>query len=164
MDSSSLNKILYSKAVQLLAQRNHSTVELKQKLSLYATQKSDQDSDNNLVPLTHQIDAVIQYCLLKHWLDDDSYINQYIDIRIRKGYGKNRIIMELRQRGLDNNRIVTIMQQKEIDWCQLALTQVKKKFLSINLRDIRQKSKVNQFLLYRGFCQEEIRYIFTLFR
>lgn len=161
MDYNSLNKTLYSKAVQLLAQRNHSTFELKQKLSLFITKKGDNYHDNS-DQISHQIDAVIQYCLSRHWLDDNNYISQYIDIRVRKGYGKNRIFMELKQKGLDKSLILAVINQKDIDWHQLALNQVNKKFTNINLRNIQQKSKINQFLLYRGFCQEEIRCILTL--
>lgn len=154
-----VEKTLYYKAVQLLAQRSHSTVELKQKLVIYASKKYD-----NLDSLSKHIEAVINHCLSHHWLDDQDYINQYIDIRARKGYGKHRIVMELKQKGLDSSLISSLIHQKEIDWVQLAYRQVKKKCNSFKNADTQQKVKIRQFLLYRGFSHGDICDVFTLFR
>ena len=57
MTFNGVEKTLYYKAVQLLAQRSHSTVELKQKLVIYASKKYD-----NLDSLSKHIEAVINHC------------------------------------------------------------------------------------------------------
>ena len=59
MTFNGVEKTLYYKAVQLLAQRSHSTVELKQKLVIYASKKYD-----NLDSLSKHIEAVINHCFL----------------------------------------------------------------------------------------------------
>lgn len=166
MDSNSLYKNLYNKAVQLLAQRNHSSAELRQKLiNFYLKSLSASDKDEVILPCA-EIDAVIQYCLLHHWLDDSDYINQYIDVRVRKGYGRNRIIMELKQKGLANALILDIISQKDknIDWHELAIIQINKKFPAINKQDIQQKAKIFQFLMQKGFRQEDIRLAYSLLK
>lgn len=163
MDCDSLHKILLNKAVQLLAQRNHSSIELKQKLSLFYLKKYADDLTVDSHCVDDQITLVIQYCLSHHWMDDIYYIEQYIDMRSRKGYGPNRIIVELNQRGLDSALIKSVFNRKNIDWYQIGLAQVQKKFHQIDKNNFQQKVKFFQFLAYRGFRQDEINQIYSLF-
>lgn len=160
-DCNSLYKTLSNKAVQLLAQRNHSSVELKKKLSAFYTKKLADNQHDFSDDAAIQIDEVIQYCISHHWLDDETYINQYIDMSVRKGCGKNRIIMELKQRGLDANLVLSVISRKDIDWEELAILQLMKKFPITNKNDIQQKAKIFQFLLYKGFNQSEINLAYS---
>ncbi|WP_392552103.1 regulatory protein RecX [Orbus wheelerorum] len=148
--------------MQLLAQRNHSSVELKQKLSLFYVKKyaDDLTIDNNA--LSSLIDTIIQYCISQSWIDDIHYIGQYIDMRSRKGYGPNRVIGELKQRGLDSTLIKEVFSHKNINWCEIGLIQAQKKFQQFDKKNFQQKAKLFQFLAYRGFQQDEINQIYSL--
>jgi len=161
-DSNSLNKNLLNKAVQLLAQRNHSSVELKQKLSLFYFKKyaDELTIDNN--DINSQINTIIQYCISHHWIDDIHYIEQYIDMRSRKGYGPIRVMGELKQRGLDLILIHNVFNKKNIDWCEIGLKQAQKKFQQFDKKNFQQKVKLFQFLTSRGFQQDEINQIYSL--
>ncbi len=156
-----LNKVIFEKAVQLLAQRDYSTKQLSQKLFVFFSKKDDQlDAES----LTQAINDVITRCQQSHWLDDMQYIKKYIEMRSRKGFGKNRIVLELKQRGLKREMIDALMQQIDIDWVEIALHQLNKKFKEIDKNDLKQKRQIIQFLLYRGFSQTEVNsaYRFTV--
>lgn len=174
-----LDKTLQNKAVQLLAQRNHSTLELEQKLYQFALtqqriefakcQKDQQlnsdallEEENTLLPHVYaQIQAVIKYCVEQRWLNEADYINQYIDMRVRKGCGYNRIIGELNQKGLTKHDVSIILNQKNVDWIELGLQQAKRKYSRVDSRDQKQKMTIMHFLSYRGFRQDEIRMIYS---
>lgn len=163
MESKPLYQTFLNKAVQLLAQRNHSSTELKQKLSIFYLKKLSTDVESSDQSINAHIDAVIAHCLSHHWLDDKQYIEQYINMRSRKGYGQNRILMELKQRGLPRSLIQYQLQQSEIDWIEVGLIQTQKKFRVSDKKDLQQKIKIFQFLTYRGFQQDEIKQIYSLF-
>lgn len=163
MESKPLYQTFLNKAVQLLAQRNHSSSELKQKLSIFYFKKFSTDLESSAQSINVHIDAVIEYCLSHHWLDDKHYIEQYINMRSRKGYGQNRILMELKQRGLPQSLIQYQLHQTELDWIEIGLIQTQKKFHISNKNDLPQKVKIFQFLTYRGFQQDEIKQIYSRF-
>lgn len=162
-DSNLLYKLFLDKAVQLLAQRNHSSVELKHKLrQFYIRKRFDEqiEIDNNFID--EQLNNVIQYSIEHHWIDDIYYIEQYVKMRSRKGYGLVRIIGELKQRGLDVDLVNKVIKKENIDWCDLGLRQAQKKFHQLDRSNIQQKLKVFQFLAYRGFLQDDITKIYSL--
>ncbi|MDF7667077.1 regulatory protein RecX [Orbaceae bacterium ESL0727] len=104
-----------------------------------------------------QIANVIDYCVANHWINDDEYAKKYTEMQARKGYGKYRINMELTQRGLSADLIQSAFLHVEIDWVAIAAAQMAKKFKQIDKKDLLQKRKVMQFLLARGFSQDEIK-------
>lgn len=160
MNNPSLYKELLHKAVQLLAQRNHSAYELKNKLITFCQKKySGEEYDGDAIyPVINQI---IDECIAKKWLNEDIYIEQYIAMRSRKGYGNNRIILELKQRGVTNSAIMNVMSASNIDWIEIGIKQVTKKFPLIEHNDLKQKSKIFQFLSYKGFSQDQIQLIYS---
>lgn len=163
MDSNLLYKLFLDKAVQLLAQRNHSSIELKQKLRQFYIKKQANEQmviDNNFID--EQLDKVVQYSIEHHWIDDIGYIEQYVRMRARKGYGLIRIVGELKQRGLNVASVNNIIKKENIDWSELGLKQVQKKFHHLDKRDLQQKVKVFQFLAYKGFHQDDIAKIYSL--
>lgn len=153
------NKLIFDKAVQLLAQRDHSAYELSQKLKLFflnKIQRSD-DNDHQFDQLQIDIDDVIQHCIEKNWINDTQFIENYINRRANKGYGQYKIAMELKQRGLSVNLSQNLLQILNIDWVNIASEQLIKKFKKIDVKDIQQKQKGCQFLLNRGFTQSQIK-------
>lgn len=175
-------KALLNKAVQLLAQRNHSTIELTQKLLRFAlshyqkAQKQHQssletefDSYDNFnfsfnakQDIEQLVKTVVQHCVSQHWLDDADYVCQYIRVRARKGYSKARIVLELKQKGHELSAIMNTMEQSSIDWLAIGCSQLLKKFPQIDQHDLQQKVKIQQFFMSRGFPQSEIREIYEL--
>ncbi|MDF7671126.1 regulatory protein RecX [Orbaceae bacterium ESL0721] len=165
-----LAKILRNKAVQLLAQRDHSSYELSQKLLIFATKsflskKSYEKAAFNDDEIYEQkraeyrllIADVISYCTSHGWINDAEYVKKYIDMQVRKGNGRYKIAMELKQRGLQIEIVQSMLSNTYIDWAEVAANQIVKKFKQINKKDQTQKRKIVQFLLSRGFAQDEIK-------
>lgn len=162
-----LTKILRNKAVQLLAQRDHSSYELSQKLMIFLTKylskKIDPTNNDDAIceqiktEFSTQITEVIEYCIAHHWLNDIEYATKYIEMQARKGYGKYRIVMELKRRGLSIEMLQSALHQTDINWIEVAMQQIIKKFKKIDKKDLIQKKKIIQFLLSRGFAQDEIK-------
>lgn len=182
-----LIKILRHRAVQLLAQRDHSSYELSQKLALFLTKQRkkqlekqsrkplnepnqfvnsseflnfDENPQSTGTQFSAEIMQVIDYCITHRWLNDAEYIKKYTDMQSRKGYGRYRIAMELKQRGLPSDTIPAVFA--EVNWIDVATQQIIKKFKQIDAKDMIQKKKVIQFLLSKGFAQDEIKTAYKL--
>ncbi|WP_114195812.1 recombination regulator RecX [Edaphovirga cremea] len=170
---------LLSRAMRLLSQRDHSESELRRKLAeqpfsvrLQAAQKrrdppenpsSEKPSleDREINP--EWIDQVIEYCYQHDWLDDTRFALSYLRSRSRKGYGVQRIRSELMQKGVEKEIVSTALETCELDWCKLAKEVAERKFGDSLPTEWHEKAKVQRYLLYRGFFQEEIQSIYRDF-
>lgn len=159
--SKKLNKLILNKAVQLLAQRDHSSYELHNKIVQFFAKKiqcSEDEYHEQLNQLKIETADVIQYCIDHNWMNDRQYIEKYIAIRANKGYGQYKIALELKQRGLDVDLSRELLQITDINWSEIAHQQLLKKFKPIDIKkDYRQKQKVIQFLTARGYSQDNIK-------
>ena len=163
--SHNLNKLILAKAVQLLAQRDHSSYELTRKLTLFFSKKIkcvEDDYPEELSQLKIQIEHVIKHCIHQHWMDDEQYIEKYIFMRANKGYGKYKISLELKQRGLSSDINKKLLSIVDINWSEIAYQQLLKKFKVIDSKNNQQKQKVVQFLTSRGFTQNDIKTAYSL--
>ncbi len=158
-----MNELL-KRATSLLAQRDYSEWELRRKLTRQSSWKKGENgrsptySINNIdkeiveTPNTHQyIDQVIEYCYQHNWLDDRRFAEQFIYSRSNKGYGPRRIILELQQKGVTKSIIEQTLQESNIQWKKLAESVVQKKFGKKINNDMKNKVKIANFLIYRGF-------------
>ncbi|PXZ08070.1 hypothetical protein DKK70_03430 [Gilliamella apicola] len=160
-----LNKLILNKAVQLLAQRDHSSCELTRKLTLFFSKKitcSEDDFPEQLSQLKTEIADVITYCTNQRWMDDKQYIEKYIAMRANKGYGKYKISLELKQRGLSSDLSRELLNTADINWSEIAHQQLLKKFKFIDPCDNQQKQKVKQFLIAKGFTQFDIKTVYSM--
>ncbi|OCG07572.1 hypothetical protein A9G13_04905 [Gilliamella sp. wkB178] len=160
-----LNQVILNKAVQLLAQRDHSSYELTQKITLFFNKKikcSEDEYDDQLNQLKLKIHQVIEYCISKNWVNDAEFIEKYIIMRANKGYGKYKISAELSQRGLPTNLIHELLRGAKINWSNMAAKQLTKKFKQLNPKNKQQQLKGMQFLINRGYTQDDIKTVYDL--
>ena len=160
-----LNKLILNKAVQLLAQRDHSSYELTNKIIQFFTKKikcSEDEYYEQLNQLRIETADVIQYCTNQNWMNDTQYIEKYIVMRANKGYGRYKIAMELKQRGLSTDLIHELLRILDINWVYNAHKQLLKKFKQVNVKNISEKQKVTQFLVTRGYTQDDIKDVYNL--
>jgi len=109
------------------------------------------------------IEQVIAYCYQHNWLDDQRFSRVYLESRSRKGYGPQRIRAELLQKGVDKERVQLALEETEIDWGQQAKELAQRKF-GDNLPTVwHEKAKLQRYLQYRGFFQEDIQSIYRGF-
>lgn len=165
---------LLSRAMRLLSQRDHSEAELRRKLAAQPfmaktrfgakTLSSSAAAPSPEEPVDPAvIEQVIAYCYQHNWLDDQRFARSYIGSRSRKGYGAQRIRSELMQKGVDKELTQTALADCDIDWCEQAKLVAQRKFGDELPTDWKEKAKVQRYLLYRGFFQEEIQSIYRDF-
>jgi len=126
-------------AVYLLAMREHSRSEIRNKL------KRKECSDNV------DLDALLDKLEEKDYLNEERFTESFIRYRVSRGQGSIKIVNELKIRGISSYLINRSIQKLEIDWEQVAIEQREKKFGDGQPIDIREKARQVRFLSGRGF-------------
>ncbi|MEL0208951.1 MAG: regulatory protein RecX [Gammaproteobacteria bacterium] len=144
--SSEAFTIVYNKALDLVSRREHSRHELRQKL-------------NKRFPETMPIiEEVLDKLVLNNILDDERFVEMYLNARARKGFGPKKIEMELYSKKVDSMLIGNAIEAYE-SWTENAENELKKKFKGIKPTDYKSKMKQKQFLFNRGFSTQIIERI-----
>ena len=144
--SSEAFTIVYNKALDLVSRREHSRHELRQKL-------------NKRFPETSPIiDEALDKLVLNNILDDERFVEMYLNARARKGFGPKKIEMELYSKKVDSMLIGNAIEAYE-SWTENAANELKKKFKGIKPTDYQSKMKQKQFLFNRGFSTQIIERI-----
>lgn len=151
---------LRDRAVRILAMRDHSEQELRRKLTAPVPGKNGMET-LDITP--EELEQVIAWCLEHNFLDDGRFVRQFIASRARKGYGPARIRQELNQKGIERQLSESAMRECEIDWSANAREQALRKYGDPLPTEFVAKVKVQRFLLYRGYLQEDIQEIWRNF-
>ncbi|MEN5018737.1 regulatory protein RecX [Erwinia sp. Eh17-17] len=161
---------LLERAMRILAMRDHSEAEFRRKLQISserAAQFAKQQGAKAETPpeplAPEEIDRVVEWCYQHNWLDDTRFAERYVAGRSRKGYGPQRIRMELGQKGIAKTLIDETLFAAEIDWQNEAFTLAERKFGLPLPTEWKEKAKVQRFLMAKGFFMEDIRAIFDNF-
>lgn len=133
----------YDKALGLLARREHSRRELKQKL-----ERGGFARDESAVALERLGDQGYQ--------DDDRFAASLFRSRAGQGYGPARIRAELRSQGVSDATIRELMENNDIDWHDLAASQLRRRYGGPSA-DPAERARRAQFLLRRGFAAATVR-------
>lgn len=129
---------IYNKAMHLLSLREHTRKELEQKLSLRGYSSAD-------------VLQILDELAEKNFQSDERFAESYVYSRSSKGYGPERVRMELQQRGVSESLVHEAMKQANIDWKALAQKVHQKKFGNAPAESFQEKLKQQQFMRYRGF-------------
>jgi len=133
--------------VGLLARREHSEFELRQKLT---TREFDADA----------IEQAIIRLLDKDYLSDARFAQSTCRYRVNRGYGWRYIANELKQKGVCSTIIQQLQNNCEIDWYLQAELAYNKRFGESKVAAPpacqKDKAKRIRFLQYRGFSSDEI--------
>jgi regulatory protein len=131
-------------AVALLARREHSIRELKQKLARrgYAADACD---------------AVIEDLERRGLISEARFVESFVSHRSTRGQGPVRIRAELRQLDVGDELVDPVLDSGDVDWCELASAVRRRRFGQALPRDFAERAKQARFLQYRGFTQEQIR-------
>jgi regulatory protein len=125
-------------AMNLLARREHLRAELDAKL------RKRFGREVELGPVLDQLTE-------DKLLSDERFVEAYIRVRCGKGYGPDRIQLDLRHKGAASELVSLALEGCEMDWCQLARDVRLKKFGPEPPADFSEKSRQLRFLQYRGF-------------
>ncbi len=139
MSSTALNYV-----INLLARREYSEFEIRCKMQ-----------EKCFTEL--EIDEVLRYCQQKNWQNDQRFTENYLVFRSQRGYGLNRIKQELQQlKGISSKVIQQALDEAGINWSELALTVLRKKFPQFaTISEVKMKQKVWRYMLSHGFKQED---------
>ena len=131
----------YSAALKMLIRREHSQLELSNKLQL----KGFDDVD-----IKHSIDLLIE----QKYQSDERFAEAFILMRYNQGKGPVKISFELKKRGIES------FDLSNFDWFELAKEVREKKFGKNLSLDYKTQAKQKRFLESRGFGFDQINKAF----
>ena len=132
---------LWNKSLDILSRREHSVIELKNKLIRFNPDPND-------------LKDVIERLITSNFLDDKRFASAFIRSKAESGYGPNYISQYLTKKGITPDKYD--MYSMEIDWEDKCLTQFNKKRRNKEI-NFKEKEKILRFLAYRGFSYEIIK-------
>lgn len=135
-------------AIGLLGRREHSEHELRTKL------QKKYDADEKV------LDALVEELKELNYLSDERFAEMYVRVRQSKGFGPNRIIRDLQEKGISHSLSEVALESVEC-WLVSAENTWRKKFGAAPV-DYKEKSKQMQFLRYRGFRHSDIESVISL--
>ena len=144
-----MNKEILHSAIGLLSRREHSILELKQKLSAKATDDVE----------SQVIDEVIEYLIENDYVSNERYAESVIRNKISRGYGWQYIKQALKQNGIDSYIANQALEEQEVDWYVQAELAYQKRFGDMAITDQKDKAKRIRFMQYRGFSFDEIAWL-----
>ncbi|MDS4068097.1 MAG: regulatory protein RecX [Candidatus Competibacter sp.] len=139
--------IIRAKALELLARREHSRLELRQKL----LQRG--------FPPEH-IEPVLDRLVEERLLDENRYAELYACARADKGYGPLRIARELRERGVPDDLVAATLAMLEDDWLPRLRQLHRKRFKSLIPSDAAGRMQQTRVLRQHGFTLDQIKHLF----
>jgi len=132
-------------ALGLLARREHSAFELRQKL------RQRGYSEDVIAPLLEDLAA-------RGWLSDLRFAEGFLRNRIDKGHGPLRIRADLAQKGVSPALIDRVMESEAVDWIDVARTRIRKRFKAGPV-DARERARRYRHLHAQGFPADIARQV-----
>jgi regulatory protein len=135
------------RALDLLARREHSELELRQKLHSKGFPAAS-------------VEAVIVLLAAQGALSNARFTENYVRCRRQKGYGPVRIRAELNARGIDEDMIEDHLNITDNAWLISLRAVWRKRFKGVVPNDSKTRAQQQRFLQYRGFTLDQIDTIF----
>lgn len=126
------------RALDLLARREHSRLELERKLGARGF-------------AADAIAAALDGLEQSGALAGDRFTESFIRSRAARGQGPVRIRAELAARGVDQALLTAALAEPGIDWAEIAAAVRSKRFGAELPRDFKERARQMRFLEYRGF-------------
>ncbi len=139
--------VIRAKALDLLARREHSRLELRQKL----LQRG--------FPID-LIEPALDRLSEERLLDEGRYAELYACSRADKGYGPLRIARELRERGVPEAMVAATLAALEGDWLPKLRELHRKRFKSHIPADAAGRMQQTRVLRQHGFTLDQIKHLF----
>ncbi len=137
-------RVCRRRAMDLLARRDHSRLELDRKLT-----------GRGFAPAL--VEHVLDELTRDRLLEEDRFVESFVRARLRKGHGPVRIRGELAQHGIEDARVSAALAEADCDWTALACQVREKRFGTAAPRDLKERARQAKFLQYRGFETAQIR-------
>lgn len=130
--------------LRLLARREHSLQELRQKLQQRG--------------FTHEeCDSVLSLAQANNWQSDERFAESWLRHSLDKGVGLQKIKAAAQSKGLATELVDDLLQQLAPDWNELCYQRLLKKFGGEPPTDPKKRDRIMRHLLQRGFSYSEIK-------
>ncbi|MBT8138201.1 MAG: recombination regulator RecX [Gammaproteobacteria bacterium] len=129
--------------MDLLARREYARLELRRRLML-------KFADDVL------IDEALEKLADEGLLSDERFAESYVRHRSSAGFGPQRILLELRERGVRDELAKAAINGSRCNWQDNALAARNKKFGALPACDAKSRAARARFLQYRGFSADHI--------
>jgi len=154
-----LSKKIESRAVYLLAMREHGAKELKTKLVTKFPETPELLASCKELPglVKSLVDDVLKKCQDNNWQSDERYIEQAVRNWAAKGSGPVKIRQKLQQASYRDDLITMYLDWDESEWLELAKDVLIKKYGDTCKPEARnEQAKRMRFLQSRGFAPHVI--------
>jgi regulatory protein len=151
---------LLDRATRILAMRDHSEAEFRRKITQSAARAAMRHDELVEEIPAELLEQLVAWCYEHSWLDDVRFAQRFVISRSRKGYGPQRIRMELAQKGIGRDLAEAALGEAEIDWSAQALDAAERKFGLPLPQEWKEKAKVMRYLQAKGFFMEDIQAIY----
>ena len=125
-------------AAGLLTSREHTRQELFRKLINRGY------TPELVIPVLDRMESAGQ-------LSDERFTEQYVQLRLRKGYGPLRIRHELQDRGVAESLIDGWLDEPGMDWAEQLRSVAEQKFGDSPMVNDKERGRRARFLEYRGY-------------
>ncbi len=129
------------RALGFLSRREYSRLELKRKLAPHAEDE-------------HEVESLLDDFATRGWLSEARFAEQIVHAR-RSKYGAQRIVHELKEKGVSMDAVEAILpdlRESELETARAVWT---KKF-GVLPQDARERAKQMRFMMSRGFNSSTI--------
>lgn len=137
---------LMAKGIRLLSMREHSVKEISKKLSVKCES----------LDLVY---AVVDELVANKYLSDQRFTESFVRSRQNRGFGPNKIKLELSEKGIENNLIDDYLDVNSAIWYESAEQQYSKKYGGGPIDDYKTWAKRARFMQSRGFSMEHIQVV-----
>lgn len=134
-------------ALNLLARRDYTQREIKQKLKIKGYSLAD-------------VETIVTDLVQAGLVNDLRFAENYIYSRRAKGYGPIRISVELQSCGVQEDVIAELIKITDNAWFSEVRKVWQKHFKGKSPIDYKDRAKQMRFLQYRGFTRDQIESIF----
>jgi len=132
--------------MNLLARREHSLGELRQKLR-------GKFDDETL------LEAQLQKLADEKLQSDERYAESFARLRALRGYGPARVRQEMRAKSISDAAVARALAAAVPDWSVLAQEVFCKKFGTPGPVDLKEKARRARFMQYRGFSSDHFQHL-----
>jgi len=131
-------------AMNLLARREHSRLELVRKLQARVEDRA-------------LLDEALDRLIDDNLLDDERFCEAFVRMRANNGYGPIRVRSELKEKGVSDELAAQYMGRHEVDWFEQVHVVFEKKYGLNPETDVKNRAKQQRFLAQRGYSFEQIK-------
>ena len=139
--------LIRAKALELLTRREHSRLELRQKLCQRGFP-------------AERIETALDELAQERLLDESRYAELYACSRADKGYGPLRIARELRERGIAEELVVATLADLENHWLPKLRELHRKRFKALIPTDVAGRLQQTRVFRQHGFTLDQIKHLF----